>query len=301
MTTDAIIANYNAKLDTEAWAQMQDFVRGTIRFRYAPYHGESEVRQALTFLSSFADWALFYGVGPMNDALLTADVIDSYEAHRATEVLPSVAARERKVLRTIAGIANVTEFDRTSTSTPVSQPYSPEEQGAIRRWAETQPSKRRRNLCGAVVALTLGAGLTSFEVMNVRECDVVTLHDGMVAVHVGPRLVPVVEEWNDFVAHLAGSPDERWLIAPGRSQRDGQSIHQIIGRIPTHPTHPLPQRMRNTWLIRCLDAAVPLQNVVEMAGLESPEMLRRLIPFMAKLDGDAAVRAFRLAGEVAGR
>jgi hypothetical protein len=59
--------------------------------------------------------------------------------------------------------------------------------------------------------------------------------------------------------------------------------------------------MRNTWLIRCLDAAVPLQNVVEMAGLESPEMLRRLIPFMAKLDGDAAVRAFRLAGEVAGR
>lgn len=301
MTHHAIIANYNANLDAEAWAQMQDFVRGTIRFRYAPYHGESEVRHALSCLSGFADWALFYGVGPMNDTLLTAQAIDSYEAHRASEVLPSVAARERKILRTIAGIANVTEFDRTSTSTPVSQPYSPTEQGAIRRWAETQPSERRRSLCGAVVALTLGAGLTSHELMNVRQRDVVTLDDGMVGVRVGSRLVPVIEEWNDLIAHLADGRSEQYLIAPGRSQRDGQSIHQIIGRIPTHPTHPLPQRMRNTWLIRCLDAGVPLQNVVEAAGLESPEMLRRLIPFMAKLDGDVAVRAFRLAGKVAAR
>ncbi len=38
-----------------------------------------------------------------------------------------------------------------------------------------------------------------------------------------------------------------------------------------------------------------------MAHKKTPEMLRRLIPFMAKLDEDAAIRALRLAGEVAAR
>lgn len=235
------------------------------------------------------------------DESLRADIIDAFTATRELEILPYVAARERKTLRAIAGLTNTAEFDRTSTTAPVSEPYSLGEQGAIRRWAETQPTARRRTLCGAVVALTLGAGLTRNGLMHVRDRDIVTLDDGLVAIHVEGRIVPVVEEWNEHLAAFVESSSNRYVVAPDVTRRSGVGMNWILGRTPSHPWHPNVQRMRNTWIIRCLDAGVPLQNVVEAAGLKTPEMLRRLIPFMAKLDEDAAIRALRLAGEVAAR
>ena len=279
---------------------MQDFVRGTIRFRYGQYHRPEDVVNALCILSSFADWVLFTGIGSLEDSFQAA-VIDSFTAAREFEVLPYVAARERKLLRSLAGLPNTLEFDRTPTTAPVSQPYSVEEQGAIRQWAETQPTARRRTLCGAVVALALGAGLTRQDLMHVRERDIVTLDDGLVGVRVDSRTVPVTADWNDNLTPFIESDSEDFVIAPGVTVRAGAKLNGIIGRTPTHSWFPNVQRMRNTWLIRCLDAGVPLQNVVDAAGLRTPEMLRRLIPFMAKLDEAAAVRVFRLAGEEAGR
>ena len=301
MNHDATIATYNANLDVETWAQMRDFVRGTIRFRYAPHHSPSDVKNALTILSSFVDWVLFTGVGEADVSILQSALIDSYVASRETEVLPYVAARERKTLRAIAGLPNITEHDRTSTTAPLAQPYSPEDQGAIRRWAETQPTARRRTLCGVVVALTLGAGLTLNETMHVRERDVVTLEDGLVGVLVDFRIIPVSADWHDALAPFSDSTSDSYVVAPGTSVRTRASMRSIVGRTPTHSWYPSVQRMRNTWLVRCLDAGVPVQNLVEASGLNTPEMLRRLFPYLTKLEGAPAVRAFRLAGEVVGR
>lgn len=299
--TEAAIANYTAHLAPDTWAQMQDFVRGTISSRYAPHHGVVDVKNALPILTSFVDWTMFSGLGEPDESILTDALIDSYTAAREAEVLPYVAARERKLLRSIAGLKNTAGTDRTSTTAPVSQPYTLEEQGAIRRWAETQPTERRRVMCGAVVALTLGAGLTRDELMHVRERDIVALQDGLVGVRVGVRVVPVIHEWNDHLTRFVGRTGETYVILPDATRRSGVGMNKVLGRAPSHSWHPNVQRMRNTWIIRCLDAGVPLQNVVDAAGLRTPEMLRRLIPFMAKLDADAAVRAFRLSGEVAGR
>lgn len=296
----AIIATYNANLDAKTWIQIQDFVRSTIRLRFADHHKPEQVSQALSILSGFADWVLLTGACSLEDSL-RADIIDSFTATRELEILPYVAARERKTLRSIAGLSNAAELNRTSTTAPVSQPYTSDEQGAIRRWAETQPTARRRTLCGAVVALTLGAGLTRHDLMHVRECDVVALDDGLVAIHVGDRTVPVIEEWNEHLDPFVESGSDSYVVAPDVTRRSGVGMNKILGRTPTHTWFPDAQRMRNTWIIRCLDAGIPLQNVVDAAGLRTPEMLRRLIPFMAKLDGDAAVRAFRLEGEVMGR
>lgn len=296
----AIIATYNANLDAKTWVQTQDFVRGAIQLRFGRHHKPEQVSQALSILSGFADWVLLTGACSPEESL-RADIIDSFTATRELEILPYIAARERKTLRSIAGLTNTAEFDRTSTTAPVSQPYTSDEQGAIRRWAETQPTERRRTLCGAVVALTLGAGLTRDDLMHVRERDIVTLEDGLVAIHVGDRTVPVIEEWNEYLDAFVESASDGFVVAPDVTRRSGVGMNKILGRTPTHSWFPNVQRMRNTWIIRCLDAGVPLQNVVDAAGLKTPEMLRRLIPFMARLDGDAAVRAFRLGGVVVGR
>lgn len=148
----AIIATYNANLDAKTWIQIQDFVRGAIQLRFGRHHKPEQVSQALSILSGFADWVLLTGASSLEESL-RADIIDSFAATRELEILPHVAARERKTLRSIAGLTNTAELDRTSTTAPVSEPYSLGEQGAIRRWAETQPTARRRVLCGAVVAL----------------------------------------------------------------------------------------------------------------------------------------------------
>lgn len=291
--TSRVIETYTSTLPSATWQQMSEFVRGTVLTRFATGRAARDTERALHALTGFADWVLFTGIGELDPSVLRTDVIDAYTARRLAEVTPAVAERERKLLRTLGGIENGPESRRLTTSAPPSQPYSPDEQNQIRRWTEWQSTDPRRGQCRAIAALGLGCGLTSSEMLSARVEDVLILGDGMAAIAVAGRTVPVTAEWNDaLISRLRGEQGSH-LIGPRIQSRGPKALNSFIASFG-HPA-PSPQRMRATWLLNHINGQTPLNTLIEAAGLTSPDVLRRLLPFAVRLEGDDRTAALRLA------
>lgn len=160
-TTTKLISNYTATLSPAAWNQVRDFVRSTVASLYNDAHPYRVAEHALAAMAGFADWLLYTGAGTPDASSMRADLIDAYTAFRKSEVSPAVSERERKLLRTLAGISNVVEQRHHSTNASAVVPYTAEEQGTFRRWAESQPSQLRHDLATTLLALGLGCGSAS--------------------------------------------------------------------------------------------------------------------------------------------
>jgi hypothetical protein len=293
--THPVIDRYYPNLSADVWTQLRPFVCATVQ-QYAAGRADLDIERALTVLATLGDWALFTGLSAPGPDLLRSDVIDAFCAQRKTEVSTAVAERERKQLRTLGGLENAREARESSTTAPPSTPYTVDEQNDIRHWTSVQPSEGGRRTCALIAALGLGAGLTAAEMMHARHRDVLTLPDGLPAIQVGQRQVPLAEAWaREVAANLVGAPDD-YLLAPSATCRRSAVLSRIT--VSSRSITPSVQRMRVTWLLAHLDAGTPLLNLMDAAGLEDPSFLRRLLPFASRLNGAAHVRALRLGAEV---
>jgi hypothetical protein len=295
-TTTRLISNYTATLSPSVWNEVQGFVRSTVASLYSDAHPYRVAEHALAAMAGFADWLVFTGAGAPEASSMRADLIDSYTAFRKSEVSPAVSERERKLLRTLAGISNAVEQRNHSTNASAAVPYTADEQAAFRRWAESQPSQLRGHLATTLLALGLGCGLNISEMVNVRNGDVHTLSDGLVGVRVGQRLVPAVLEWADELQSVTGDEDADYLLRPHAPSRTVASLKESLRRF-TRPA-PSTQRMRASWLLAHVEAGTPVHVLIDAAGVSSSDVLRRVLPFAAPVAEDDYVRALRLGGEV---
>jgi hypothetical protein len=296
-TLEKVLLTYTPTLPTENWMSIRPFVLRTIRANFGPHSDERAVRRGLVALIGFADWVLTSGVGELDDAAKHSNVIDAYTAYRKHEVEPAVAERERKQLRTLAGIPNSPEPDRTPTTAPPSQPYTRDEQDEIRRWANGQSTEQNRRTARAVAALSLGCGLTAIELMQVRGCDLHVLEDGLMGVVVAGRTVPVLKEWEEELRSLADGDAGEYVVRPSR-RRTGLGCLKAIAQLG-YPT-PSTQRMRATWLLAHVNAGTHIPTLIEASGLTSSDFLRRVLPFADTWSAAARTATLRL-GTEAGR
>lgn len=297
MNNDHYICNYTPLfLEPGVWADMAEFVRGTVRLRFSEARSVRETERALSILTSFAEWVLITGVTSVDEAALNESVIDAYTSHRKSEIKAPVAERERKLLRTLAGLRNTVEMRTVATTAAPSTPYSLLEQEEIRYWAHWQQTDHRTRVATAVAALGLGCGLTSEEMAQVREQDVIELADGMLGIRLEDRTVPVLAKWNDELAStLTGTP-EQYLVSP-RSVLRGKPATATTLKI-CRPGSPSPQRMRATWLLAHVDASTNVFALTAAAGLSTPQFLRRLASFASFTPAAEQAAIFRLATEV---
>lgn len=296
-TTDSIIDNYTPRtMDADTWSAMEGFVRETLRTRYAQGRTTRAIQHGLATLSAFADWVLLTGVGEMDESILRANIIDAYTAHRHTEVDGPVAERERKRLRAIAGLRSTPEQRTIATTATPSEPYNADEQGAIVRWAEWQPTDARRRNALAIAALGLGCGLTGTEMMQVRGRDIITLDDGLLGVQLMDRTVPVLSAWHDELGASRGSDASDYVIAQGRPLRSAATVSSVLFALG--PDAPSAQRLRATWLLTHVNASTNIYSLMSAAGLSAPDFLRRLAAFADHVPASVQPAAFRLSTEV---
>lgn len=297
MNHEKIINQFTPRLPADTWELMDTFVRETIRTRYAEGRSAAAVRDALTYLTTFADWVLLTGIGDLDSDILTSEVIDAYTATRTTAGSGSVVQRERKVLLKMAGVAASPEHSRPSTSSSPSIPYTTEQQSDIRRWADSQASAKHRRNASTIAALGLGCGLTASEMMSIQRRHITMLDDGMVGVRTTDRIVPVTAAWNDDLSALRTLSATTFLIDAGSGLRSSTVTH-IVSELRRTYAHPSAQRMRATWMVNLLSANVPVPVVMSAAGLRSADVLRRLLPFITVPDPAACVELLRLNGAV---
>lgn len=192
--------------------------------------------------------------------------------------------RRRAVLLRVAEALGVTEraMPPLYGSEP-SAPYSAREVAELRVWSAVQEEKRRTS-ARALLALGVGAGLTSSELCSVRACDVSDDAARVAVAGSRARTVQVEREWREFlVAALDGGdapvfqPNVRWY--PNK-------ISDFVRSTRGDQLRPKSQRMRATWLVRQMERGLPVQDLLYAAGVKSLDALAR---FERYLPAPAAV------------
>jgi integrase len=164
------------------------------------------------------------------------------------------------------------------------RPYSETEIAALHSWARAQGTDRRRLDAMALLALGLGAGLATRELLGVR---VSNLH------HVGkrtfvtvwesrPRVVPMRPEWERPLERIRDelSPND-WLFRPGRLGPASGQITDFLQRARTR-LDVRPARMRTTWLVNHLTDGTPPNVLLRISGLKNLAALDKLTDFVPK-------------------
>lgn len=278
------------------WRAIRAFVLEAVE-PYAEGRTVEAARLALNYMAFFADWLFVTSMAPLVMASLTPNTIEAYTAVRATEVNATVAQRERKLLLQLAGAPAGREPRRrtTTTSTPEA-PYRDAELVEFYQWAVNQATPLRRMNCTSILALALGCGLTTSEIVGARRRDIVKLDDGGLGVLVTgrrERVVPALARWEHLLQRLADGPLDEHVLAPNAARTRDTLNYAIVAS--SGMFMPSPQRLRATWLVAQLNAGTPVNVLLEASGLSSVDSLRRAVFHMAATDEHRKVALLRSA------
>jgi hypothetical protein len=231
------------------------------------------------------------------DEYLRGPLAGSPDASRATV---------RSILR--RGVERLSARPRVTVAyKPVQPPYSPFECAAFVRLARHQPTSATRRGLSAVVALGLGAGLAGSEQRaisprSIREVDLGEGVRGLVVDVPGARARTVI-------VRAAYEELLREAVALHRTERRASS-RPLYGEVPTrhNATGGVRKgaktalgagvnldvaRLRSTWLVACMSAAVPLGALLRASGLRSARTLVDLVDYCPLPDEDAVARVLR--------
>lgn len=242
--------------------------------RRVPYRHEN----LLTAVQHHVRWAhVVSGLPLEREFLFRRDVIAV-----AVQQLPMKSdaslGRRRAILLRVAEALGVSEraMPPLYGSEP-SAPYAAQEIAELRVWSAVQQESRRES-ARVLLALGIGAGLTSSELCGVTASDISS--DASWIEVSGPRArsVHVEAEWRDALSgalHITDAPifqpSVRWC--PNK-------ISDFVRSTRGDQLRPKPQRMRATWLLQRMTDGIPVQDLLYAAGVKSLDALARFERFL---------------------
>lgn len=200
---------------------------------------------------------------------------------------PGSRSTYRSTLLLLVETLNPAEMTRNSVPLPRSKatkPYTAPEISALASWARSQGTPRRQLDSSALLALGLGAGLATRELLGVRIFDVDLLKDNIyVIVRDGrPRIVPVRPDWQRLLRGILPNRDPyEWLFRPGRTNATPNQITDFLLRSRTE-LDVRPSRMRATWLLAHLAAGTSPRELLCISGLKNLAALDKVASFAPK-------------------
>ena len=168
-------------------------------------------------------------------------------------------------------------------------PYSKAEIAELYSWANTQSTLNRSRDALSLLALGLGAGLPTREILEVRTGDISfgTATGGTPTASVViwrglPRVVPVQPDWVRTVRTVHDQlGEDAWMFCPRRTGTGSGQVTNFLTRSRT-TLDVRPARMRATWLVRHLAGSTPADELLRIAGLKHYAALDRLIELLPK-------------------
>ncbi len=173
------------------------------------------------------------------------------------------------------------------------QPYSRGGERALVGWVRGLSTSRQRDGATALLGLGLGAGLRSKEIEAANATWVNEDGSGLVVmVPSSPgRRIPVLARWEWALRHAVERSDGGLLFRPAPGRRKRVSV--FTENLPRANDPKLSvQRLRVTWIVRHLDAHVPLHVLTGAAGVTA-EQLALYAGFMAQVPPGEVDRLLR--------
>lgn len=286
------------------WALIAQFVRQSTLTAQSMYDGRYETKDMIGAVAWLTRWVTQVACLPMEPSVIFhRDTIAEYVAHGCESLTPGSRSTRRAMLLRVAEAVlptdeRVTRLESLHRDNP-GVPYSEFEQRKLRSWAEGQTTPTRRLDCQVILALGLGAGLPSGDILRLRVRDI-TVDDLGVLLLAGSegavRDVPVLGSWEQVLVDLGAvrEPDE-WVV--GVQRLGGKNwLSDFFARTqPEGGLRPSPLRMRNTWLVHHMSSGTPLGPLAAAAGLETFRTIEKLLPFVPEPTQDEVRRAMRRA------
>jgi integrase len=207
--------------------------------------------------------------------------LDEFIHRGMVSYLNGSKATYRSALRLMIETLNPTDTTRSARAlhrSAPTQPYTSREVAALHSWAAAQGTQRRKGDAITLLALGLGAGLATRELLGIRVRDLIGTADTIhVVVRQGrTRVVPLSEPWARPLRRIL--PDlsmSDWIFRPGRqSAADGQ-ITDFLLRSRTE-LDVRPSRMRATWLLEHLTGGTPPEELLRISGLKNYAALDKI-------------------------
>ncbi len=294
------IERFRPDMPEETWSVIADSVRAWVAECDA--HGMLETRRLLGIVSQHVRWCWETAGLPLDKSVvfrhqIVAEFIDS----GLPNAKPATRGSYRSTLMNAADILlEGTQVIYRPPKLPDSDPacpYTASEITLLRYWAAGQATERRRIDATLLLALSLGAGLSTNEVM-LAQAKHVTVDDAGVLIQVTgdrPRIVPVLAEWEETIAAIAQAawrPD-LYLFRPTRRNITPNSVYNFVHRSNSKPFQISVQRLRATWLVTHLSSDTPVRALLAASGITTLKGLDRYLPFAPEADVATSRAALR--------
>ncbi|MBC7761738.1 MAG: hypothetical protein H7201_08065 [Candidatus Saccharibacteria bacterium] len=257
-------------------------------------------------VTSFVYWAVFV-VGCDLDAaiIFERELIETYVRDELPATHSDGTRRNHRAW--VTRVAEAVNPDRNPrapmpmNARSMEAPYTEGELVAVDRWSAGQRTAYLRENSAVLVALGIGAGLTSVEIAQLR-AGAVTVHpDGMVEVNVRvkdefKRRVIVTSVWERLLAdHVADIEEDAFVFLPKRSRTENDVVSSFVARTSRPTGTPIinVRKMRNTWFVEQMINRTDVLTLMEAAGLQSLESISKLakyVPRPSTTDRDAQLR-----------
>ncbi|MFE4951092.1 hypothetical protein ACFQ9V_13400 [Leifsonia sp. NPDC056665] len=174
-------------------------------------------------------------------------------------------------------------------------PFKQAELAAVHSWAISRSTELKiRNAC-TIVSLGAGAGMSSAEIAAARVGDVETV-GARTWVHVhgaNARRIPVLSPWETVLQRAAAARAPEDLLFQGYRLEE-YPPRAIQNFLTEHPgrVRPTVSRLRTSWIVRHLNAGVPVAALVQAAGLAHAGGLEKYLVFADQPDLDDCADLF---------
>jgi integrase len=289
-----------ASIDPHEWERIGSFVQQATQTAQGWHDARYSTKDMLGAVAALTRWATEVACYPLDAAtVFHRDTIAEYIERGCASMTSGSRATRRSMLLRVAEAVLAPDV-RVSRLQPVhkdapSAPYSEHEQRRLRSWAEGQTTPERRLDSRLILAMGLGAGLSSADILTVRADDI-TIDRLGVLVRVRGREVPVLATWEQaFVDAAAARDDLDWLVGIERGDSRNWVNHYIGKSHPEGTLRPKVARLRNTWIVHHLNTGTPLGPLACAAGLETFRTIEKLLPYVIEPSRDEVRRAMRRA------
>ncbi len=203
----------------------------------------------------------------------------------------------RTILRRAVRSLDADRQDARFAYVPIDPPYTPAQCDELAWLATAQPTAaKERNAC-FLVGLGLGAGLAAADLRLVRRKHIGerVAPDGtryLVVTVPGAegRAVPIRRQYEDLVRRAlelsTGEGPEALVLGKKASRRNVTYVasHGMVTASEGELVDIQAHRLRTTWLFACMNAAIPLADLLRLAGLKSARSLADLLPLCPPTD-----------------
>jgi integrase len=215
-------------------------------------------------------------------------VLEEFIHRGMTGYLSGSRATHRSTLTLVVEVLNpadVRQHHRPIPRSKPTEPYTVAEVAALYSWATSQGTVRRRKDALAILALGLGAGLATREILGVKAGDIESSANRLlVMVWEGrPRVVPILDAWQPMMRRVLNDADpESWLFRPGRATATSGQITDFLLRARTD-LDVRPARMRTTWLLEHLAIGTAPKELLRISGLKNLAALDKITQFAPRM------------------